>query len=118
LPDGRDYSPRRSLWRSRAGSATPAEAGGVRPDRHFCAGHAPWKRPEGATTLRAVFRADGLFGLLLGVVLVMAAFRSVLAVVTELFQLVVEGLDGGFARRLPQKAGATGLAARPSTHRW
>src|SRR5258708_2745257 len=34
--------------------------------------------------------------LLVGVVLVMAALRSVLAVVTELRQLVIKDLDGGF----------------------
>lgn len=77
-------------------AGTPAEAGAVRPDRHLCAGHAPWNGPEGDTNLRAVFRADALFGLLLGVVLVMAALRGVLAVVTELRQLVIKSLDGGF----------------------
>src|ERR1035437_2672988 len=59
------------------------------------AGDAPWKGPEGDTNLRAVFRADALFGLLLGV-LVMGALRGVLVVVAQLFQLLVEGLDGGF----------------------
>src|ERR1035437_4257695 len=44
---------------------------------------------------RAVFRADALFGLLLGV-LVVGALRGVLVVVAQLFQLLVEGLDGGF----------------------
>src|ERR1017187_6762893 len=33
LPAGRDCPPRRSLWRSRAGSVTPAEVRGVRPYR-------------------------------------------------------------------------------------
>src|ERR1017187_7105115 len=40
--------------------------------------------------------AGGLCGLFVCVVLVVAALRGVLAVVTELGQLLIEGLDGGF----------------------
>ena len=43
------------------------------------------------TTNEALFRRS-----LVRVVLMMAALRGVLAVVTELRQLVIEGLDGGF----------------------
>src|ERR1039457_5622747 len=45
--------------------------------------------------LRAVFRADGLFGLLLGV-LVVGALRGVLVVVAQPGEFLVKGLDGGF----------------------
>ena len=60
-----------------------------------CAGHAPWKGPEGDTNLRAVFR-DRLFRCFLLGVLVMGALRGVLVVVAQPGELLVEGLDGGF----------------------
>ena len=77
------------------GSATPRAGGGSKARPAVYAGDSPWQNRKGNTNHRAVFRA-GLFGLFIDVVLVMAALRGVLAVVAELGQLVIEGLDRGF----------------------
>src|SRR5258708_6712523 len=112
LPDGRDYSPRRSPAGSVSRAEATGEGGGVRPDRqsmpgtpHGTAGNVrPGPRSHPATTEGARLlgfgaarhRRDCLRRFLVCVVLVVAALRGVLAVIAQPFELLVERLDGGF----------------------
>src|SRR5437870_468390 len=56
----------------------------------------PRQNRNGNTIHRGVLRTGRLFWLFIGGVLVVAALRCVLAVITQLGQLFVKDLDGGF----------------------